>query len=488
MNTNLKDFFRNFFIYDNTKEIHTFTLPENDDDVGAAANSRPGAYANHDVCANQGTCGQVPLQTIFPTLSINLEHMKNIYNSSINSDIVVREFTLNANNKEFSAFMIYIEGMIDTILANDVILKSLMLKNFANTANSDVVKIAISNNISVKKTKKFDLENQVINSLLPHANVTSKNSFQELTNDINSGNCILFVDTLSSAFSIDVKGFPTRGITEPQTEIVINGSKEAFVESLRTNTTILRRLVNNENLTIESTSVGKISKTNCVFAYIKSIANDSLVNEVKFRLSNLNIDYLVSSGQLEQMVEDKSNTSLPQIISTERPDRATSYLLEGRVVLFVNGSPYALIVPATFTDFLASSEDVNLKYQYANMLKLIRLIAYFIALLLPGIYIAITNYHHELLPTELLFSIAAAREAVPFPVIVEIFMMEFSFELIREASLRSPASIGSTLGIIGSLILGQAAVSAHIVSPILIIIVAITRYFFFCNTQFFFCI
>ena len=173
-------------------------------------------------------------------------------------------------------------------------------------------------------------------------------------------------------------------------------------------------------------------------------------------------------------MQDDSKTSVPQIISTERPDKAATHILEGRVIIIVNGSPYVLIVPGLFMDYLSSPEDLNIKHQFANLLKALRIIATFFALLLPGIYVAITNYHQELIPTELLFAISASRQAVPFPVIFEIILMEISFELIREAGLRVPSPMGATIGIVGALILGEAAVNASVVSPILIIIVAIT--------------
>lgn len=233
-------------------------------------------------------------------------------------------------------------------------------------------------------------------------------------------------------------------------------------------------MVNNENLIIENIEVGNLSNTKCAVCYMKNIANNELVSEVKYRLNNIDVDYLISSGQLEQLIEDNGKYSLPQLIATERPDKATNYLLEGRVVVIVNGSPYSLIAPGTLMDFISSPEDLNIKYQFSNLLKIIRIIGLVITLLLPGLYIAITNFHQELIPTELLFAIVASRESVPFPVIFEIFLMEFSFELIREAGLRVPTPLGPTIGIVGALILGQAAVEANIVSPILIIIVAIT--------------
>lgn len=288
------------------------------------------------------------------------------------------------------------------------------------------------------------------------------------------GNCALFVDTLNLAFDIEVKGFKQRSIDKPENEVVIKGPHEAFVENIRTNTSLIRRIVNNENLIIENLEVGKITKTKCAVCYIKNITNSDLVNEVKYRLNNLEVDSLLSAGELEQLMVDSNTLGIPQSISTERPDKAAKYLLKGRVVVIVNGTPYGIIMPAILIDFLTSSEDTNLKVNFANFLRGLRFLAAFITLLLPGLYVAITSFHQEILPTGLLYSILASRENVPFPIILEILLMEFSFELIREAVLRVPSAIGSTIGIIGALIIGDAAVSAGIVSPVLIIVIAIT--------------
>ena len=288
------------------------------------------------------------------------------------------------------------------------------------------------------------------------------------------GNCILFVDTLNLAFDIEVKGFKQRSIDTPNNEIVIKGPHEAFVENIRTNTALIRKIVNNENLIIENLEVGKITKTKCAVCYMQNITNYDLVNEVKYRLNNLEIDSLLSSGELEQLIADSNILGIPEMLSTERPDKVTKYLLKGRVVVLVNGSPYGIIVPGILVDFLTSPEDTNLKVSFANFLRGLRFLAAFITLLLPGLYVAITSFHQEILPTGLLYSILASRENVPFPIILEILLMEISFELIREAGLRVPSPIGPTIGIVGALVLGQAAVTAGIVSPILIIIVAIT--------------
>lgn len=285
---------------------------------------------------------------------------------------------------------------------------------------------------------------------------------------------MLFVDTLNQAFDIEVKGFKQRNIDTPNNEVVIKGPNESFVENLRTNTSLLRRIINNEKLIIESIEIGHVTKTKCAICYIQDFTNSNLVAEVKYRLNNLDIDSLFSAGELEQFISDSNVFGIPQTMATERPDKAAKYLLKGRVVIIVNGTPYGIIVPSILIDFLVSSEDTNLKSNFSNFLRILRIISSFITLLLPGLYIAVTSFHQEILPTSLMFSILGSRENVPFPIIVEILLMEFSFELIREAGLRVPSPIGPTIGIVGALVLGQAAVSAGIVSPILIIIVAIT--------------
>ena len=259
------------------------------------------------------------------------------------------------------------------------------------------------------------------------------------------GNCALFVDTLDIAFDIEVKGFKERNIDSPNNEIIIKGPQEAFVENIRTNTSLIRRIVNNENLIIESIEVGKVTKTKGAVCYMQNITNSDLVNEVKYRLNNLEVDSLLSAGELEQLIVDSNVLGIPQILATERPDKATKYLLRGRVIVIVNGTPYGLIMPAVLTDFLTSSEDTNLKVSFANFLRGLRFLSAFITLLLPGLYVAITSFHQEILPTSLLYSILASRENVPFPIIVEILIMEISFELIREAGLRVPSPVGPTI-------------------------------------------
>lgn len=412
---------------------------------------------------------------VFSNIDVNLEYVNSRFNTLINSDIMIREFLINVKAKQFRAFILYIDGMSDKDSINDFILKPLMLKNYSNQYTGDqIVSEAIANNIMVRKVKKFNIVDYVSDSLLPQNDIKKINSFDQVASDVVAGNCILFIDTVDLCFDIDVKKFDKRTIAEPKNEPVIMGSQEAFVENLRTNTSMIRRNLANENLVIESLSVGKVDKNSCAVCYIKNICNPDLVAEVKYRLNNLDVDYVTGVGELQELIKDDYKVTLPEIITTERVDSSTQYLLQGRCVVIFNGSPYVLIMPATIFDFLQTPEDLNVNHVFANLLKLIRALSFLTTLLLPGLYIAITTYHGELLPTELLFSIVSSREKVPFMVIVEIILMEISFEIIREAGLRVPSPLGSTVGIIGALILGQAAVEADIVSPILIIIIAIT--------------
>ena len=429
---------------------------------------------------DNNTTKDVEPQKIFTEIDKNLDFLKYKYNALICNDVIIREFSLLAQNIEYKAFVIYIDGMVDSPVINEFILSPLMMRNRANIFDDKQKKFVSEKKIdnvtlkNFKKSKEKNLVDFIYNSLIPQNSVDKVTDFSDVYSAINMGNCMLFVDSLNTAFNLDVKGFKQRSIDSPSNEVVVRGSQEAFVENIRTNTSMIRRLVNNENLVMETLTVGQITKTQVSIGYIKSLANEDLVAEVRYRINNLSVDYLISSGQLEQLIQDSPESLFPQMVATERPDKVSNFLLEGRVVIVVNGSPYVLVAPGVFVDFITSPEDLNLKYQFSNLEKIIRLLAIFLSLLLPGIYIAVTNYHQELIPTELLFTIAAARESVPFPTFVEILLMEVSFELIREAGLRVPTPLGSTIGIVGALILGEAAVSASLVSPVLIIIIAIT--------------
>ncbi len=431
---NLKHFLQSLFFYHEPNDTYNFSLPEKSDEEASKSAEQTSILSESDEEENK--------QNLYDTLSVNIDFIKTKYNTLINSDIVLREFNLNIRNKEYKAVLLFIDGMVDSELIDNFILRPLMTKN---CEPAKPISSAITNNITVKKVKKFNLEDYIYNSLLPQNSISKANVFEEIFSSVNSGDCALIVDTLNVGFVLDVKGFETRGVGEPKNEMVIRGSQEAFVEKIRTNTSMLRRLVNNENLIIENTTVGSLTKTKVAICYLKNITNNDLVAEVKYRINNLDVQHIISSGQLEQLIQDDSLSLFPQMIATERPDKAANHILEGRVVVLVNGSPYSLIMPAVFIDFLSSPEDMNLKFRYSNLLRFIRIIAIIITLFLPAFYVAITSYHTELLPTELLFTIAASRNTVPFPVIFEIFLMEISFELIREAGLRVPTPVGPTI-------------------------------------------
>ena len=460
----IKDIISSFFTYTPTnKQTYNFNLIED-------TNTKN--YTDNDLTGKENKETK-----IFPSVSVNSEYLKTKYNLLINSDIIFRDFMLIAKGKQYHALLIFIDGMVNTEIMNEFILEPLMMRNRNNLFDSSqnkVISEAVANNITVRKVKKFNLANYISSCLVPQNAIKQVSYFEDIITGVNSGNCALLVDTLNVAFDIEVKGFKQRGIEKPSNEIVIKGPHESFVENIRTNTSLIRRFVNNENLVIENLSLGNITKTKCGVCYVSGLANDDLIAEVKFRLNNLDVDSILSAGQLEQLITDSSNLNIPQLISSERPDKAASYLLDGRVILLVNGSPYAIITPAILSDFLSSPDDKNQKALFSNFTKFIRLIAAFITLLLPGLYIAVTSFHQEILPTELLFSILASRANVPFPIIFELLVLEISFELIREAGLRIPSPIGPTIGIVGAIVMGQAAVSAGIVSPILIIVVAIT--------------
>ena len=260
------------------------------------------------------TCNfpEIPLpllqKNIESSISLNLNYVQSVYNTLINSDIVVRNFLLECQNKEYKAFIIYIDGMVNNDLINKFILEPLMLKNNTNTfyqgLNEKSISLDNTNKLIVKKIKSSNIGDYIYKNLIPQNSIKKYEDFAQIFNGINSGNCALFVDTISVAFDIDVKGLQQRNVDKPVNENIIKGPQEAFVENIRNNTALLRRIVNNENLIIENISIGSITQTKTAVCYLKNIANDNLVAEVKFRLNNLKIDTLLSTGQLEQMIED----------------------------------------------------------------------------------------------------------------------------------------------------------------------------------------
>lgn len=385
-------------------------------------------------------------------IEINSSYIRNRYRLNLNNDVIFRTFEISGGVK---CFLVYYEGMVVTQYIDDNIIKSMI-------------------ELSKQKKDNEKYDENTFRKYMTHAQAKTAREMDIIVDDVNFGACAVFVDGAECAFVFDVRGWEHRSINKPENEQSIYGPQEAFSEMLRTNTALVRKIIKSEKLVALGITVGNVSKTKGVLLYIDDIANDKLVDEVKRRLDAISTDYIVSVEEVQMFIEDKSFLVTPQILGTERPDRAARALTEGRCVLILNGSPRALIMPSNVFELTHVVSDDYLNVPYALMSRIIRFIGMFLSLLLPALYLAITLYHQEIIPTYLLYSISASRENVPFPSLVEVLLMDISFELIREAGIRMPSPIGSTLGIVGGLILGQAAVSAKMVSPIMIIVIAIT--------------
>lgn len=401
--------------------------------------------------------GAVPKEMTSNIISKNIEKnmdfISRSFNTRENRDIIVRRFLAAG---KYKAFIVFLDGMVDKNVINNFILRPLLTSD----------KLKEENSICQLNTVLF----QVIET-----NQTTKVVDQDTAvYEILSGNTILFIDGCDYYISAETKGFEKRSVERPQIEAAIAGSQEAFTETLKTNVTLIRKNIKYKNLTTEYLKLGSKTKVLCGIVYIKGLTNPAIIDEVKRRINGIKADFVLGGGMLEQFIEDNPMSLFPSVLSTERPDKTASNILEGRVAILVDGIPFASIVPVTFASFMHTTEDAFMRWQYGTFIRFIRFAALLNAILLPSFYVAMTNFHQEMIPTELLIAIAQAKENVPFPTIVEVMLMEISFELIREAGIRIPGMIGNTLGIIGALILGQAAVQANIVSPILIIIVAIT--------------
>lgn len=378
---------------------------------------------------------------------IDLENVKTYFNYGISGDIKIRNFKIGSE----SAFILFIEGMVNTKIIDDNILSPLMLLPIE------------------KPTEKI-----LSDTIVTHNQAVLEKDYKKLSRSVNFGDCAIFVNGIDSAIICDVKTWDRRGIDAPLTDTVIIGPHEGFNENFKINTALVRKIVRDENLIIENLTVGTQSQTPCAFMYMKNITNNEFVHELKNRINNIDVDYLYQVGELEQFIEDTTFSLFPQMLTTERPDKTAEALIEGKIALILQGSPFALIMPITAAELFTTPEDKYLRFPYSNMVRIIRFFGIIVSFLLPAFYVSIINFHHEMIPTELLFAIEATRESIPFSALVELLIMEISFDLIKEASIRVPSPIGSTLGIIGGLIIGQAAVSANIVSPITIIIVALS--------------
>ncbi|MEG9294915.1 spore germination protein [Mangrovibacillus sp. Mu-81] len=397
------------------------------------------------------------------SLSANLDVIRQKTGNS--SDIVVRHLKMGRNSDVKSA-IVYIEGIVNNQSIQEFLLQSMMKVDDKEKLNRD------------------DALELISEDMMSVGNVSSFNTWEDLFLSLMAGDTLVLVDGIAKVLSACTKGGEKRAISESTTQMVVRGPKGAFTESIDTNTSMVRRIIKTPDLWMESLKVGRVTKTDVTLMYIHGIANDQIVKEVRQRLNKIDIDSILESGYIEQLIEDQTMTPFPTIFNTERPDVVAGNLFEGRIAIFVDGTPFVLIAPAVFIQFFQSAEDYYVRYDIATSVRLLRILMFFISLIAPATFVAVTTFHQEMVPTTLIVAIAAQREAVPFPGFVEALLMELTFEILREAGIRLPKAIGSAVSIVGALVIGQAAVQASIVSPAMVIIVSITAIASFATPSF----
>ncbi|RJX40457.1 spore germination protein [Paenibacillus pinisoli] len=344
-----------------------------------------------------------------------------------------------------------------------------------NAVNMDLLRNAIESSLIEQSEALTEDIKAAIHSKLGFTSQTSwSDDFQASVDKILAGELAVLLDGFTSILLLNVKELDTRSIEEPATESVIRGPRDGFQENISTNISLIRRRLKTTQLKLEMFTAGKLSVTDIAIAYLEGIAEESLIAEVKERVGRIKIDAILESGYVEELIEDNSVSPFPQVMVTERPDKVVGNLLEGKVAIIVDNTPFVIVVPGTFFQLLQTPEDYYQRYFVASAIRILRFIAVVSSLLLPSLYIALTTYHHEMIPTMLLISIASSRETVPFPAFVEAMLMEVAFEGLREAGVRLPRPVGQGVSIVGALVIGQAAVAAGIVSSPLLIIVSMT--------------
>lgn len=299
-------------------------------------------------------------------------------------------------------------------------------------------------------------------------------SFDDLYSELLSGNCVFLAEGENKFYSVFTSRIERRGIEEPTTQSVVRGPREGFSEDIAKNILIIKKRINNNSLRMINLNVGRVCKTKVAIMYIEGIAKKDIVNEVKKRIEKIKVDAVHDSSYIEELTKDDPYSVFPTYLSLEKSDSVSAALLQGKVAILVDGTPFVLTVPAVFFDFLQSSEDYYHHYIVASMMRIIRFITFYFVLLVPSAYVAITTYHQEILPTALLINIAAQREDVPFPVLFETFLMEFTFEILCEAGIRIPRAIGAAISVVGGVVIGQVAVEAGIMSAAVVIVVSFT--------------
>lgn len=391
------------------------------------------------------------MTSVSENIKENIKAYQQIYKDC--SDIKMCEMMLG-KKKNIRCFLAYIEVAVSNILMETTALGRL-LSYLEQAPGEEIVEILDKNALGI-------------------ADVTPFETMEEAAQGMLTGDAILFVDGYPKALKISDKGYPNMGVTEADSEKVIRGSNEGFADSIKVNTALIRKRVRSTKVKVKEMRPGVRSHTNVNLVYMEDLAYPEIIAEVEKRLNRYEIDGVLDSGVIEQLAEEKWYSPFPQFQTTQRPDRAAMAILEGRVVVLSDNSPVALILPTDYNSFIKTSDDYYNRWEVATFGRLLRYIASFFAMTFPGLYLAVTNFHTQVLPTTLLLSFQAARQGVPFPAVFEVLLMEISFELLREAGVRLPGAMGNTIGIVGGLIIGQAAVEANLVSPIVVIIVAFT--------------
>ncbi|HEX7065395.1 MAG TPA: spore germination protein [Bacillales bacterium] len=342
--------------------------------------------------------------------------------------------------------------------------------------NHDILRPLMSAPVHItdKKVKTAHLKETILNDSLYHTECRLERNLAHIVQAILRGDTLIAVKGLNEGFLVGTNSVAHRAVTQPETEQVVRGPHDGFIERLGTNISLLRYRLQTVNFRVKTTGIGRVTKSRVAVCFLKGVANEDLVQEVERRLSKIDIDGPLDSGYLEQFIEDNHFSPFPQMQTTERPDKAAATLMEGRVVIFLDGSPIGLIAPAVFSQFYQTVDDYSERFLMGTLVRFIRLVALVFSLVFPSLYVAIISFNPELIPTAFAVAVAGGRSGVPFPAVIEVLLLEITMEVLREATIRMPQQIGGAISIVGVLVIGQAAVQAGFASPITIVIVALT--------------
>jgi spore germination protein KA len=391
-----------------------------------------------------------------PTLTVDLNANIGLIKSIFKDDesLITRYFE-NQTSATIKCCAFYIDSMVDNKLFNEDVIKPLLEYNFTRKGDAEFIDIV---------AKQITLSNSV----------DKTNDLNKLIQAIVYGDTVLLVSECSEALILNTKSWPTRAITEPEDEKALRGPREGFTESIMNNLSMLRRRLRTQELKMQFKTFGSRSQTKGCICYIDGVADKDVLAELERRLNKFSLDAALDVNYIGEFISDEPYSPIETIGSTERPDVVAAKLLEGRIALFLDGTPVVLTLPHLFIENFQSNDDYYLNYLFVSMSRLLRLLGFFISTSTPAIYVALVTFHQEMLPTSLLQSIAMSRQGVPLPTVLEAIIMLIVFEILRETGLRMPSAIGQALSIVGALVIGQAAVEAKLVSAAMIIVVAIT--------------